>query len=348
MISRKIKENSQKKIKSINKRYDHDQSDALRNLKNKTENKKYNENEVSMTKSVVNPHNRNFDVLLGMNSNAYQNQQNILNMTQSHNNYYSPHDMNRSYIPTPHVPPSLPQQNQFMVPYSCNNCEDIYKNSIFNNIPLNVMKCLFCNNVINNVALDFYLNKYKEELIQKRLSMLKIREEKPKNNKKIEKNPKKDKDELKKQEINRNTLKVEKIENNRNLANNESERENLKNENAQISEAWIGWIDVRNKQVKSDKTENPKKEEPLSELFKKKNQKFIENMEKRKIRQKSVHSPIKINHEIPEATEREEDGEVISPIIPVKLNKKQKEKLKKEEFSKRKAKQLEFANVTII
>jgi hypothetical protein len=34
------------------------------------------------------------------------------------------------------------------------------------------MKCMYCHNVINNVSLDFYLNKYKEDLLNHRKNIL--------------------------------------------------------------------------------------------------------------------------------------------------------------------------------
>ena len=65
----------------------------------------------------------------------------------------------------PLIQEHLPNQNDI---FSCPNCEPIYRLSILNNIPLKVLKCLVCGNVINNTSLLFYLEKYKEELLKKK------------------------------------------------------------------------------------------------------------------------------------------------------------------------------------
>lgn len=49
---------------------------------------------------------------------------------------------------------------------SCIHCEEIYKFSIFNDIPLKAMICSFCNNELNTNSLDFYITKYKEEVLK--------------------------------------------------------------------------------------------------------------------------------------------------------------------------------------
>ena len=59
---------------------------------------------------------------------------------------------------------SEPNKNDI---FSCPNCEPVYRLSIMNNIPLKVLKCLECGNVINNTSLQFYLEKYKDELIKR-------------------------------------------------------------------------------------------------------------------------------------------------------------------------------------
>ena len=48
---------------------------------------------------------------------------------------------------------------------SCYYCEEIYKYVIINNLPLKIMTCLYCNNTINEKALEFFIEKFRKELI---------------------------------------------------------------------------------------------------------------------------------------------------------------------------------------
>ncbi len=66
-----------------------------------------------------------------------------------------------------------------IAPYSCGYCKEIYKNSIFNNNPLFMIKCVYCQNVINNFSLDFYLKKYREDLVSHRKNMIKANDVAP-------------------------------------------------------------------------------------------------------------------------------------------------------------------------
>ena len=90
--------------------------------------------QINQSQEQINPSNKNFD---------------LLNISQNK-------DVNQTM--------SEPNKNDI---FSCPNCEPVYKLSIINNIPLKVLKCLVCGNVINNTSLQFYLEKYKEELIKK-------------------------------------------------------------------------------------------------------------------------------------------------------------------------------------
>ena len=100
--------------------------------------------------------NKNFDILFSnmqMNQSQEQIPSNknfaLLNISQSK-------DVNQTM--------SEPNKNDI---FSCPNCEPVYRLSIMNNIPLKVLKCLVCGNVINNTSLQFYLEKYKDELIKR-------------------------------------------------------------------------------------------------------------------------------------------------------------------------------------
>jgi hypothetical protein len=67
---------------------------------------------------------------------------------------------------------NIPPQNSYSNFYldrdmdanSCTYCEEIYKFTIMNNLPLKLMTCLYCNKVMNGNSLEFYLRKYKSEL----------------------------------------------------------------------------------------------------------------------------------------------------------------------------------------
>lgn len=55
---------------------------------------------------------------------------------------------------------------------SCTHCEEIYKFSIINDIPLKLMVCSFCNNSLNTNSLDFYIAKYKDEVFKSKAEKL--------------------------------------------------------------------------------------------------------------------------------------------------------------------------------
>jgi hypothetical protein len=49
---------------------------------------------------------------------------------------------------------------------SCTNCEEIYKEGILNNKMSNIIQCASCKNFINETSLEFYLQKYKNEVLE--------------------------------------------------------------------------------------------------------------------------------------------------------------------------------------
>lgn len=119
----------------------------------------------SMELNQSNQYNPYYTQNYHLNSNPYfstPNHQNYypFNNTPNTSNYICDNNSQYSYQSHTGVNPV-----QSIAPYSCANCEHIYRNSIFNNIPLSLMKCICCNNVINSVSLDFYLKKYREDLV---------------------------------------------------------------------------------------------------------------------------------------------------------------------------------------
>lgn len=98
--------------------------------------------------------NKNFDLLFSDNYN------NTMPGTSINKNY-SLLDNNTSQLNN-----TEPDPNQNDI-FSCPNCEPVYRLSIMHNIPLKVLKCLVCGNIINNTSLSFYLEKYKAELLNK-------------------------------------------------------------------------------------------------------------------------------------------------------------------------------------
>lgn len=52
-------------------------------------------------------------------------------------------------------------------PFSCEYCEQIYRANIVNGIKIPMTKCVNCWNAINVQSLEFYMNKYHEELVAK-------------------------------------------------------------------------------------------------------------------------------------------------------------------------------------
>lgn len=104
------------------------------------------------------PHNKNFDLLF--NDKTTEEKETNNDKVKSNKNF-----LLLDTVPEPSIQEHLPNQNDI---FSCSNCEPIYRLSILNNIPLKVLKCLVCGNVINNTSLLFYLEKYKEELLKKK------------------------------------------------------------------------------------------------------------------------------------------------------------------------------------
>lgn len=172
----------------------------------------------SQKHTSINPNNKNFEIYFSndayKNSSHNPNQIFSNNLNSSMNNfgqmqYYPPYQtMNKSYQVNnslSYQPPMNNLNNSSLSsfssqkmnakiqndPHSCNYCEDIYKFSIFNNAPLKVLKCTYCNNVVNSNSLDFYLAKYKNNLINYRKNGMKTKYEEEKIEKENEKKQKK-------------------------------------------------------------------------------------------------------------------------------------------------------------
>ena len=105
--------------------------------------------------------NKNFALLFNNNNDTKQNSDENIKVNKN----FALLDSTPNTEPVNTIQEHLPNQNDI---FSCSNCEPIYRLSIMNNIPLKVLKCLVCGNVINNTSLCFYLEKYKEELLKKK------------------------------------------------------------------------------------------------------------------------------------------------------------------------------------
>ena len=60
--------------------------------------------------------------------------------------------------------------NHLLVPdakegQSCIKCEEIYKHLLFNNLPLNIYQCIYCNSMLSISSLDKFYAKYNKEMI---------------------------------------------------------------------------------------------------------------------------------------------------------------------------------------
>jgi hypothetical protein len=111
----------------------------------------------------INPNNKNFDVYFSKASNDFCHRSSSLqcNTKTYQIDYYANQINNISKLPT-----FTPNNLQIYDRYSCQKCEESYRNSIVNKVSLKINKCLYCSNIINTSSLDFYLNKYKKEIIR--------------------------------------------------------------------------------------------------------------------------------------------------------------------------------------
>jgi hypothetical protein len=111
--------------------------------------------------------------------NNFPNQYNTPSyMNTTPNNNFTPYNNQNNYnsnpnqnLLTPFSTNSHPnpnynsnQNSSSSEPNSCNYCEEIYKYTIMNNLPLKIMTCLYCNKNMNGTSLEFFLHKYKDEL----------------------------------------------------------------------------------------------------------------------------------------------------------------------------------------
>ena len=169
--------------------------------------------------------------------------------------------------------------NNEIDPYSCSNCEDIYKMSIIHNVPLKILKCLYCNNVINNSSLDFYLRKYKDEIIKKKIKQMKENDEtvindtienkvqktKSKKNKKIKISNTEENDKVEEHYVNYSSNKKSESYNQKKNQINEIEGEQGVEG---INEEWAGWVQSRKDAVKEKKIYQKLEKETKKELKK--------------------------------------------------------------------------------
>jgi hypothetical protein len=87
------------------------------------------------------------------------NQQYFMNQL---NEYNVPHIKNKNS----NIEPSESSISE-VEPKACNYCEEIYKYLIINNQPIKFIKCLYCNRIMNRTTLDYYIDKYKNDVNNK-------------------------------------------------------------------------------------------------------------------------------------------------------------------------------------
>ena len=103
------------------------------------------------------PHNPNFSNMGNMNiTNSNYNPFHL---------YHNPSNYNNTFVNTSN---QFDQNINSIDPLSCPNCETIYQLTIFNNVALSMVRCIYCNNITNLYSLEFYLEKYRKELHQKK------------------------------------------------------------------------------------------------------------------------------------------------------------------------------------
>jgi len=158
---------------------------------NQNQNQSYNYNQNNLNSIQHDANNRGqMQYYPPYNNNNINNNNIVSNNNNNRNEFYSSPNNNRaldaSVLSTLSLSGGNPLRNQLHNetfnttstninnndPQSCPNCEDVYKVSIFRNLPLKIMKCVNCNNIINNNSLDFYLRKYKEDLIRHRINTI--------------------------------------------------------------------------------------------------------------------------------------------------------------------------------
>ena len=105
----------------------------------------------------------------GYNNNAFtsQNYYDPQNYSNFQNNNF---DTNENFL-FPRNQNTINCENNPKDQNSCSYCEEYYKMALFKNLPLKLLICPYCNNTINQNALQFYYKKYENEI---NLSMKKM------------------------------------------------------------------------------------------------------------------------------------------------------------------------------
>jgi hypothetical protein len=252
--------------------------------------------------------------------NAYNNMMNQ-NMNQQFLHHNNSNLMAMSInqpqpLPNPSFTPIQNQQNK--PAYSCVYCEDIYKMTILNNLPLKSLKCLYCGNVTNESSLEFYMGKYKDELVKAKKNNIGVKEE-PKDEpveKKKEKKKSSKKNSKKKNKyikIKDETTEEEKSDIEEEEEEEESNSEPEENAKAKTKEKKSANKKAKNKEKrkKEEKKEEPDFEEEVK-TSKKNNQNLDTEELERKNReieiQKRLDEMKKKTQVKPEAEEADVDG----------------------------------------
>lgn len=82
------------------------------------------------------------------------------NQYQDYNTHYQRQNYNQNTIYTPKKPIHVNE------PKYCSYCEEVYKYTIVNNLPLKIITCVYCQTKINQITLDHFLSKYKKDLYE--------------------------------------------------------------------------------------------------------------------------------------------------------------------------------------
>jgi len=254
------------------------------------------QSEENMTQVAINPNNKNFEVYFKSNNfgndlktigqmqyyppyhgannlksstnsgNYNKIESNNLNCSSNSNN--SNKNNNKNSFKLSKEKPS--HQSSSLDGKSCDHCEQIYKMSIFNKLPLKILKCVHCSNVINNDSLDFYLKKYKKDLIKMNKETININDEEEEHKKHKTHESENDSEEEKYELKQREKFKANKVidqppkHSKRKEIKNESETEEKSPEKfRQIDDDWVGWINNKKKIVKENLQYAPKIIKPV-------------------------------------------------------------------------------------
>ena len=101
--------------------------------------------------------NNGYNNIAFTNQNYYDSQANANrqnnNLVDTNENILFPRDQNTSN-----------NENHSKDQNSCSYCEEYYKMALFKNIPIKLLKCPYCNNIMNQNSLQYFYKKYENEI----------------------------------------------------------------------------------------------------------------------------------------------------------------------------------------